>query len=94
MKPLFTRFKLLEGRNLMVFRNVVLLTAIMIVVQGCTSEPLFKDNKLILLIITVIYEVTVRLVPTRSKWYSIIEIIYGVITKLIPNRTSSKPNRD
>jgi len=94
MKPLFIKFKLFKDRNLKILRNLVLLTIVMIIIYGCTLEPLFKDNVTIPLIITVLYEVTVRLVPTKSKWYSIIEIVYLIVTKLIPNRRSSKTTHD
>lgn len=72
-------------KNLICLSLMVIIS--MVTLNSCQISGVEINPPLIIAIVTAIYEVVIRLVPTSSKWFSIIEIIYKIITIIIPNRT-------
>lgn len=66
----------------------VFVMLMVIILPSCKILGQEVSSGLILALVTAIYEIVIRLVPTGTKWLSIIEIVYKLISWLIPNRTT------
>jgi len=60
-----------------------------VVLPGGTAIPWLEIGG----IIAAIYELLVRTIKTKVKFWSIIEIVYRVIQFLIPNRTTDSVSK-